>query len=173
MFLIPGTILAWHITKILLCFIRWQVNSYIFTAPAWTYCKTYCRTAYDVTINDDSWPTEAFELVTGEKSKTLERLDPWVHFVMHLFAIGVGSTENDFITFTLAAVPQHHTHLSWKPKHRAGSRVRQLLLHTVFPPRPLFRFCLLPLLFPHFLCYASCIILFILYIAIARPMLLC
>ncbi|KAG2621516.1 hypothetical protein PVAP13_3NG319200 [Panicum virgatum] len=33
-------------------------------------------TAYDVTINDDSWPTEAFELVTGEKSKTLERLDP-------------------------------------------------------------------------------------------------
>ncbi|KAG2630105.1 hypothetical protein PVAP13_3KG493300 [Panicum virgatum] len=36
-------------------------------------------TAYDVTINDDSWPTEAFELVTGEKSKTLERLDPSVH----------------------------------------------------------------------------------------------
>jgi len=33
-------------------------------------------TAYDVTINDDSWPTEAFELVTGEKLKTLERLDP-------------------------------------------------------------------------------------------------
>ncbi|KAL6622455.1 hypothetical protein ACP70R_032334 [Stipagrostis hirtigluma subsp. patula] len=33
-------------------------------------------TAYDVTINDDSWPTEAFELVSGEKSKTLERLDP-------------------------------------------------------------------------------------------------
>ncbi|OQU79368.1 hypothetical protein SORBI_3008G134900 [Sorghum bicolor] len=33
-------------------------------------------TAYDVSINDDSWPTEAFELVTGEKSKTLERLDP-------------------------------------------------------------------------------------------------
>ncbi|ONM33255.1 translocon-associated protein beta (TRAPB) family protein [Zea mays] len=33
-------------------------------------------TAYDVSINDDSWPTEVFELVTGEKSKTLERLDP-------------------------------------------------------------------------------------------------
>ncbi|TVU49663.1 hypothetical protein EJB05_00987 [Eragrostis curvula] len=32
-------------------------------------------TAYDVAINDDSWPTEAFELVSGEKSKTLERLD--------------------------------------------------------------------------------------------------
>jgi translocon-associated protein subunit beta len=29
-----------------------------------------------VSINDDSWPTEVFELVTGEKSKTLERLDP-------------------------------------------------------------------------------------------------
>ena len=42
-----------------------------------------------MTINDDSWPTEAFELVTGEKSKTLERLDPSVQFVMHLFAIGV------------------------------------------------------------------------------------
>nr|ACR38495.1 unknown [Zea mays] len=33
-------------------------------------------TAYDVSLNDDSWPTQAFELVTGEKSKTLERLDP-------------------------------------------------------------------------------------------------
>ncbi|PWZ58053.1 hypothetical protein Zm00014a_041931 [Zea mays] len=39
-------------------------------------CKAYCRTAYDVSLNDDSWPTQAFELVTGEKSKTLERLDP-------------------------------------------------------------------------------------------------
>ncbi|KAK3140035.1 hypothetical protein QOZ80_5AG0394510 [Eleusine coracana subsp. coracana] len=33
-------------------------------------------TAYDVAINDDSWPTEAFELVSGETSKTLEKLDP-------------------------------------------------------------------------------------------------
>jgi hypothetical protein len=36
----------------------------------------FCSTAYDVTINDDSWPKEAFELVSGEVSKTLERLDP-------------------------------------------------------------------------------------------------
>ena len=50
--------------------------SYVLIPSAWTYCNTYCRTAYDVSINDDSWPTEAFELVTGEKSKTLERLDP-------------------------------------------------------------------------------------------------
>lgn len=49
---------------------------YVLIPSAWTYCNTYCRTAYDVSINDDSWPTEAFELVTGEKSKTLERLDP-------------------------------------------------------------------------------------------------
>jgi hypothetical protein len=49
---------------------------YVLIASAWTYCKTCCRTAYDVSINDDSWPTEVFELVTGEKSKTLERLDP-------------------------------------------------------------------------------------------------
>lgn len=27
-------------------------------------------------ITDDSWPKEAFELVSGEVSKTLERLDP-------------------------------------------------------------------------------------------------
>ncbi|KAI5004835.1 hypothetical protein ZWY2020_032078 [Hordeum vulgare] len=33
-------------------------------------------TAYDVAINDDSWPKEAFELVSGEVSKTLERLEP-------------------------------------------------------------------------------------------------
>ncbi|CAN6343404.1 unnamed protein product [Urochloa humidicola] len=43
-------------------------------------------TAYDVTINDDSWPTEAFELVTGEKSKTLERLDPGAT-VSHTFVL--------------------------------------------------------------------------------------
>ena len=49
---------------------------YVLIPSAWIYCNTYCRTAYDVSINDDSWPTEAFELVTGEKSKTLERLDP-------------------------------------------------------------------------------------------------
>lgn len=36
----------------------------------------FCRTAYDVAINDDSWPKEAFELVSGEVSKTLERLEP-------------------------------------------------------------------------------------------------
>ncbi|KAF8667564.1 hypothetical protein HU200_052766 [Digitaria exilis] len=43
-------------------------------------------TAYDVTVNDDSWPTEAFELVTGEKSKTLERLDPGAT-VSHTFVL--------------------------------------------------------------------------------------
>ena len=111
MFLIPGTILAWHITKILLCFIRWQVNSYIFTAPAWTYCKTYCRTAYDVTINDDSWPTEAFELVTGEKSKTLERLDPSVQFVMHLFAIGVSVVQKMISLLLLLQRCHSFTHI--------------------------------------------------------------
>jgi translocon-associated protein subunit beta len=31
-----------------------------------------------VSINDDTWPKEAFELVSGEMSKTLERLDPGV-----------------------------------------------------------------------------------------------
>ncbi|CAL4898543.1 unnamed protein product [Urochloa decumbens] len=43
-------------------------------------------TAYDVTINDDSWPAEAFELITGEKSKTLERLDPG-STVSHTFVL--------------------------------------------------------------------------------------
>ncbi|CAL4949587.1 unnamed protein product [Urochloa decumbens] len=43
-------------------------------------------TAYDVTINDDSWPAEAFELVTGEKLKTLETLDPGAT-VSHTFVL--------------------------------------------------------------------------------------
>ncbi|CAL4891567.1 unnamed protein product [Urochloa decumbens] len=43
-------------------------------------------TAYDVTINDDSWPADAFELITGEKSKTLERLDPG-STVSHTFVL--------------------------------------------------------------------------------------
>ena len=43
-------------------------------------------TAYDVTINDDSWPKEAFELVSGEISKTLERLDPGTT-ASHMFVL--------------------------------------------------------------------------------------
>ncbi|ONM33260.1 translocon-associated protein beta (TRAPB) family protein [Zea mays] len=39
----------------------------------------------------------------------------------------------------LTLVPLLHTHMSWRPKHRAGSRVHQLSLHTVFPQRQLFR----------------------------------
>ncbi|EMS62571.1 hypothetical protein TRIUR3_03666 [Triticum urartu] len=33
-------------------------------------------TAYDVRLNDDSWPQEAFELVSGSTSKMVEKLDP-------------------------------------------------------------------------------------------------
>ncbi|KAL5202128.1 hypothetical protein ABZP36_013080 [Zizania latifolia] len=33
-------------------------------------------TAYDVSLNDDSWPQEAFELVSGSTSKIVEKLDP-------------------------------------------------------------------------------------------------
>ncbi|KAG2405184.1 uncharacterized protein HKW66_Vig0044390 [Vigna angularis] len=37
-----------------------------------------CRgqwTAYDVSLTDDSWPSDAFEIVTGTTSKSWERLD--------------------------------------------------------------------------------------------------
>ncbi|KAL6865168.1 hypothetical protein ACP4OV_016319 [Aristida adscensionis] len=33
-------------------------------------------TAYDVSLNDDSWPHEAFEIVSGSTSKIVEKLDP-------------------------------------------------------------------------------------------------
>ncbi|CAM0958854.1 unnamed protein product [Alopecurus aequalis] len=33
-------------------------------------------TAYDVSLNDDSWPQEAFELVSGSTSKIVEKLEP-------------------------------------------------------------------------------------------------
>ncbi|KAL6624651.1 hypothetical protein ACP70R_031972 [Stipagrostis hirtigluma subsp. patula] len=33
-------------------------------------------TAYDVSLNDDSWPQEAFEIVSGSTSKIVEKLDP-------------------------------------------------------------------------------------------------
>ena len=72
----------------------------------------FCRTSYDVRINDDSWPKEAFELISGEVSKTLERLDPWVHFAMHPSAFWCllstnGATEND-LSFPISVVPLLH-----------------------------------------------------------------
>ncbi|KAM0881600.1 hypothetical protein ACQ4PT_032844 [Festuca glaucescens] len=33
-------------------------------------------TAYDVSLNDDSWPQEAFDLVSGSTSKIVEKLEP-------------------------------------------------------------------------------------------------
>ncbi|RCV16154.1 hypothetical protein SETIT_3G115100v2, partial [Setaria italica] len=33
-------------------------------------------TAYDVSLNDGSWPREAFEIVSGSTSKIVEKLDP-------------------------------------------------------------------------------------------------
>uniref|UniRef100_A0A0D9WBR4 Translocon-associated protein subunit beta n=1 Tax=Leersia perrieri TaxID=77586 RepID=A0A0D9WBR4_9ORYZ len=33
-------------------------------------------TAYDVSLNDDSWPPEAFQLVSGTTSKIVDKLDP-------------------------------------------------------------------------------------------------
>jgi hypothetical protein len=80
----------WWLAAIhILCVVIW-INLYL------NY--VFSRTAYDASINDDSWPTEAFELVSGEKSKTLEKLDPWVYFVTYISAYGVSvfsMTEND------------------------------------------------------------------------------
>jgi hypothetical protein len=53
-------------------------------ASALIYCKLcFPRTAYDVSLNDDSWPQEAFELVSGSTSKIVEKLEPSVHFLIH------------------------------------------------------------------------------------------
>uniref|UniRef100_A0A804N5H4 Uncharacterized protein n=1 Tax=Zea mays TaxID=4577 RepID=A0A804N5H4_MAIZE len=63
----------------------------------------------------------------------------------------------------LTLVPLLHTHMSWRPKHRAGSRVHQLSLHTVFPQRQLFRSP--P---PHFISTVKCLQV-VQLIAISRP----
>ncbi|OEL28573.1 hypothetical protein BAE44_0010408 [Dichanthelium oligosanthes] len=34
-------------------------------------------TAYDVSLNDDSWPQEAFEIISGSTSKIVEKHDPF------------------------------------------------------------------------------------------------
>lgn len=33
------------------------------------------RTAYDVSLNDASWPVDVFDIISGETSKSWERLD--------------------------------------------------------------------------------------------------
>jgi translocon-associated protein subunit beta len=36
----------------------------------------FFRTAYDVSLKDDSWSKEVFEVVSGDTTKTWEKLDP-------------------------------------------------------------------------------------------------
>ncbi|GJN36412.1 hypothetical protein PR202_gb25270 [Eleusine coracana subsp. coracana] len=43
-------------------------------------------TAYDVSLNDDSWPQEAFEIVSGSTSKIVEKLDPGAT-ASHIFVL--------------------------------------------------------------------------------------
>ncbi|KAF0924196.1 hypothetical protein E2562_008493 [Oryza meyeriana var. granulata] len=49
-------------------------------------------TAYDVSLNDDSWPPEAFQLISGTTSKMVDKLDPGAtashHFVLETKAQG-------------------------------------------------------------------------------------
>ena len=40
-----------------------------------TVYETLCRTAYDVTLNDDSWSRDVFDIVGGNTSMSWERLD--------------------------------------------------------------------------------------------------
>ncbi|XP_047042962.1 uncharacterized protein LOC124646990 [Lolium rigidum] len=37
------------------------------------------KTAYDVSLKEDSWPQEALDLVSGSTSKIVEKLEPLVH----------------------------------------------------------------------------------------------
>uniref|UniRef100_A0A0D9WBR5 Translocon-associated protein subunit beta n=1 Tax=Leersia perrieri TaxID=77586 RepID=A0A0D9WBR5_9ORYZ len=43
-------------------------------------------TAYDVSLNDDSWPPEAFQLVSGTTSKIVDKLDPSVQLPNSFYA---------------------------------------------------------------------------------------
>ena len=84
----------------------------------------FARTAYDVSLNDDSWPPEAFQLVSGSTSKIVEKLEPSVHFLIHLilpFPMPVFSLDN--VPFVLPEVLLRPTTLFWRPTCREGFRV--------------------------------------------------
>lgn len=40
------------------------------------------RAAYDVTLSDDSWPEEAFDVIDGKTSNSWERLDVLVTYII-------------------------------------------------------------------------------------------
>lgn len=40
--------------------------------------KKWFRTAYDVSLIDDNWPQDMFDIVSGNTSRSWERLDAWV-----------------------------------------------------------------------------------------------
>lgn len=102
----------------------------------------FYRTAYDVSLNDDSWPQEAFQLISGTTSKIVEKLDPLVTtltsylcFLTPIFALW-----QSFLPLVLSVVLLLPTTSSWRPKCRASFRALLPLSHTVFPQRPHFRY---------------------------------
>jgi translocon-associated protein subunit beta len=79
-------------------------------------------TAYDVSLNDDSWPQEAFQLISGTTSKIVEKLDPGAtashNFILETKVQGKFQGSPAIITYrvpTKAALQVHqnfHTYTS-------------------------------------------------------------
>lgn len=105
----------------------------------------FFRSAYDVNVVDDGWNPNLFEVVSGNTSKSWEKLDVWE------FLINLPTKKNlnkcfffffwEKLSLVLCVVVKFcHIHLSWRLRQRVYTTVHQLLLRFVSHLRVFFRF---------------------------------
>lgn len=61
-------------TLFILLFLSGFFSSIFVNVNLCCFLSSY-RTAYDVSLTDNSWPLDAFDIVSGNTSKSWERLD--------------------------------------------------------------------------------------------------
>lgn len=94
------------------------------------------RTAYDVSLTDDSWPQDKFDVISGNISQSWERLDAWViiicsNAIFHNFFSLKRKFEFWIMYVEIAAVVFFHILSNWMPKLKECFMVLQLSLLSV------------------------------------------
>lgn len=114
----------------------------------WILFLWISRTAYDVTLVDDSWPKDAFDVVSGNASQSWERLDAWVPSLsswlsllqsLVLFSFFPSNLSTYRKTFWLAVEVFYLTLLNWRAKWKECSMVHQLWSLSVYLQNLLYR----------------------------------
>lgn len=101
----------------------------------------WCRTVYDVSVADDNWSKDVFDVVSGNISQSWERLDAWVIYLLLMLLVFESFVSRVVeVLFTFAVVVFFHIRLNWRPKFKACFMVHLLWLVSGSLQSLLFRF---------------------------------